>query len=226
MLNQRLTPSQLKESKNSKLLLRSRTVDSVVAAEEAMAKDAEVAVDVVTETTAITEVRAVEAVAKDAEEVMEKNAEVAEIAEISVVISKEVADVVDPELKESMKTVRQLSMVLKPVDIARDTKERPVKMPTQWIALPELDAERETTEDKEVVQDGARTRRQMLLKKRKQVRTKKKGKPLARHAISVEKKKPSRLLKTKKKSDSLLMTTKPRKRTPINSQPREENTPR
>lgn len=213
----------MKESKNSKLLLRSRTVDSVVAAEEAMAKDAEVAVDVVTETTAITEVRAVEAVAKDAEEVMEKNAEV---EEISVVISKEVADVVDPELKESMKTVRQLSMVLKPVDIARDTKERPVKMPTQWIALPELDAERETTEDKEVVQDGARTRRQMLLKKRKQVRTKKKGKPLARHAISVEKKKPSRLLKTKKKSDSLLMTTKPRKRTPINSQPREENTPR
>lgn len=223
MLNQRLTPSQLKASKNSKLLLRSRTVDSVVAAEEAMAKDAEVAVDVVMETTAITEVRAVEAVATDAEEVMEKNAEV---AENSVVISKEVADVVDPELKESMKTVRQLSTVLKPVDIARDTKERPVKMPTQWIANPELDAEIETTEDKEVVQDGARTRRQMLLKKRKQLRTKKRGKPLARHAISVEKKKPSRLLKTKKKSDSLLMTTKPRKRTPTNSQPREENTPR
>lgn len=223
MLNQRLTPSQLKASKNSKLLLRSRTVDSVVAAEEAMAKDVEVAVDVVTETTAITEVRAVEAVATDAEEVMEKNAEV---AENSVVISKEVADVVDPELKESMKTVRQLSTVLKPVDIARDTKERPVKMPTQWIANPELVAEIETTEDKEVVQDGARTRRQMLLKKRKQLRTKKRGKPLARHAISVEKKKPSRLLKTKKKSDSLLMTTKPRKRTPTNSQPREENTPR
>lgn len=223
MLNQRLTPSQLKASKNSKLLLRSRTVDSVVAAEEAMAKDAEVAVDVVMETTAITEVRAVEAVATDAEEVMEKNAEV---AENSVVISKEVADVVDPELKESMKTVRQLSTVLKPVDIARDTKERPVKMPTQWIANPELAAEIETTEDKEVVQDGARTRRQMLLKKRKQLRTKKRGKPLARHAISVEKKKPSRLLKTKKKSDSLLMTTKPRKRTPTNSQPREENTPR
>lgn len=223
MLNQRLTPSQLKESKNSKLLLRSRTVDSVVAAEEAMAKDAEVAVDVVMETTAITEVRAVEAVAKDAEEVMEKSAEV---VEISVVINKEVADVVDPELKESMKTVRQLSTVLKPVDIARDTKERPVKTPTQWIALPELDAERETTEDKAVVQDGAMTRRQMPLKKRKQLRTKKRSKPLARDAISVEKKKPSRLLKTKKKSDSLLMTTKPRKRTPINSQPREENTPR
>ena len=95
------------------------------------------------------------------EEDMKEEAVAEAIVEEGVVKAVAVADL---EHKELMKKVYLLLMALKEEVSAKDTKERPVKNITRWIASLELVAERETKTGKVEAVEAGVTRQSLLTK--------------------------------------------------------------